>query len=191
VKLGNFVCIEKQRADHRGEDDDHRPDADRREDRVAGEQQSGHRDQHRRAGDQHRLTGRRRRAQQRVVRRSAAAPFLALALEVEERVVDADGEADHHDHRRCRGRRVHDGADDLVQSDRADHGRERKQHGQACGDEGAERDEQDDQRQRGPLVFDAEGDCSAARPIPNCFRKISDSVPKIENRPYGYPHLRA
>ena len=43
--------------------------------------------------------------EQRLVRRASPLPLLALPAQVEERVVDPDGEADHHDDRGDRLRR--------------------------------------------------------------------------------------
>ena len=74
--------------------------------------------------------------------------LLALALEVEQRVVDADREADQqHDHADVRVER-HQLARQREQSHRREHRRERQQERQAGGDERAERDDQDDQRDR-------------------------------------------
>ena len=88
-----------QRADHRHEDDDHRAERERRVDLRAGEQQAGHRDQHREAGDQHRLARGGGGTLQRVTARVSRRALLALALDVEERVVDADRHAHQQDHR--------------------------------------------------------------------------------------------
>ena len=103
---------------------------------------------------EHRLARRPRGAQQRLVRRVAALPLLSLAAQVEERVVDPDGHADHEDDRAERLLvRRHDVAGELVEPGRREHGREREQHRQAGGDERAERDDEDRdrQRQRGQL----------------------------------------
>ena len=74
--------------------------------------------------------------------------LFTLALEIEERVVDADGQADEQQ----------DGADVRVhrdevagESDEADRpgdGGEREEERHACGDDRAEDDEQDEQRER-------------------------------------------
>ena len=136
-----------ERADERDGDDDHRPDADRREDLRAGEEHPGHRDQNGEAGDEHCLAGRGGCAVESV----AAVPGLALlslALDIEERVVDADRHSDQEHHGVRRVRCVHDVARELREPDRAEHGREREQHRDACGDERAEGEEKDQERDR-------------------------------------------
>jgi hypothetical protein len=86
----------------------------------------------------------------------ACSAFLALALEVEERVVDADGEAyEEHDGARVLVHRP-DLARDREQAHRGDDRGEREQQGDARGDERAERHDQDsdrdrDREQAGPL----------------------------------------
>ena len=82
------------RAEHRDRDDDDRADAERGEDAVAGEQHAGHRDHHRQAGDDHGAARGRRGDRDRLARAAAASALLALAAQVEQRVVDSDGEAD-------------------------------------------------------------------------------------------------
>ena len=88
------------------------PSADRREERVARDEHPGHRDQH----------GRARRSAPpaptcapRVAGRSCgvrpASPLLALAPQVEERVVDPDRHADHQDDR---AERLLVGRDDVA-----------------------------------------------------------------------------
>ena len=138
-----------QRPDHRREDDDHRSQADRAEERVARHEHAGHRDEHRGSGDEHGLPGRPRRLEQRLVRRTALPTLLALAPEVEQRVVDPDRHPDHQDDR-AQGlllrrddvarQRVHAGGDE--------HGGEGEQDGKTRGDEGAEGDDEDRDRQR-------------------------------------------
>ena len=77
---------------------------------------------------------------------SLAAPggaFLALAPQVEQRVVDADGEADEQDH----GRDVSSSGirwlGERDQAHRHEDGGQREQHRHAGGDERAEGDDQD------------------------------------------------
>ena len=74
---------------------------------VAAEEHPGHRDHHRHAGDQHRAARGRGGGLERGAVALARRPLLTLALEVEERVVDADREADEQEH----------GADVLVHRD--------------------------------------------------------------------------
>ena len=78
--------------------------------------------------------------------------LLALALHVEERVVDPDRHAHQQDHRARRVRRVRDVADERREADRAEHRREREQHRQAGGDERAEREQQDQERRAAPTA---------------------------------------
>ena len=79
----------------------------------------------------------------------AARPaLLALAADVEERVVDADGEADEHDHRGEVLRRGRELADAGHEAHGGHHGGDAEQQRQAGGDERAEREQQDHQRDR-------------------------------------------
>ena len=83
----------------------------------------------------------------------AGRTLFTLAPEVEERVVDADGEPDQqHD---CTDVLVHrdEVARQREQPERAEHGGEREQQRHACGDDRAEHEHEDEQRQRdGPLA---------------------------------------
>ena len=138
-----------ERADHRGEDDDHRPDANRGEERVAGDEHAGHRDQHRRARDENGLAGRSRRMKERISGAPAPSPLLAFAAQVEERVVDPDGHADHEDDR---AERLLIGRDDVtrerVETGRGEDGGECKNDRKAGRDERTEGDDEDRERQR-------------------------------------------
>ena len=87
-----------ERADHRDRDDHHRSDREGHERLVAGEEHAGHRDHHRDAGDEDGAAGRGCGGLERCVLASSGGTLFALAPEVEERVVDADGEADQQDH---------------------------------------------------------------------------------------------
>ena len=94
--------------------------------------------------------------QQRLASARAPRPLLALAAEVEERVVDADRHPDQQDHGLGRVAGRDHMARERGQTDRREHAREGEQHRQAGRDERAERDQQDDQRDRqrrvlGPL----------------------------------------
>ena len=132
-----------QGADERGEDDEHRPDPDRGEDVRAGKQQAGHRDQHRDPGDQDRLPGGRGGAEESLVSPVAGCALLALALEIEQRVVDPDGHPHQQDHRLGRIGGMKNVAGKRREPDRPQHGREGEQDRYARGDERAERDQQD------------------------------------------------
>ena len=97
---------------------------------------------------EHGLARGRRRAQQRVARLCARPPLLALAAEVEERVVDADGHADEQDHGLGHVRRRQHVGEERVEPEGGEHGGEREQHRQAGRDERAEREQEDEQRDR-------------------------------------------
>ena len=88
----------RQRAEHRDRDDHHRPDREGHERLVAGEEHAGHRDQHGDAGDQDGAAGRGCGGLERGVLAASGGALFALAPEVEERVVDPDGEPDQQDH---------------------------------------------------------------------------------------------
>ena len=79
---------------------------------------------------------------------AAVAALLALAADVEQRVVDADGEADEDDER---AGGVADRGDLRDEAERADRGGDRRdaeQQRHGCGDERAEGDAQDHERDR-------------------------------------------
>ena len=89
-----------QRPEHGDGDDENRGQRQRREGRVARQEHAGHRHHHGQARDEDRAAGGRGRD---LERRPLAAPrraFLPFALQVEQRVVDADGEPDQEHHRR-------------------------------------------------------------------------------------------
>ena len=114
-----------------------------------------------RPGDEDRVPRCAGSLQQRIAVREAARPLLALAAEVEERVVDPDGHPDQQDHRLRRAARGDDMARERRETDRREHAREGEEHRQPRRDERSERDEQDDQRHRqrrvlGPLEVLAE-----------------------------------
>jgi ferritin-like metal-binding protein YciE len=95
-----------QRADERGEDDQHRADPDRGKNLRAREQHPSHRDQDGKAGDQHRPTRGCGRAVEGLVACMPGGAVLPLALQVEERVVDADRHP-HQQHYRLGPHRRH------------------------------------------------------------------------------------
>ena len=82
-------------------------------------------------------------ASMRGTRALAGGPLLALALEVEERVVDADGEADQQDHGADVLIHRHEMARNRDETDGREHGREREEQRHAGGDERAEDEQQD------------------------------------------------
>ena len=87
----------RERSDHGDGDDHHGADGIRHERLVAREQHPGHGDDDGEARDQDRTTGRRRGSFDRGPLASSGPPLVTLATEVEERVVDADGEPDQQD----------------------------------------------------------------------------------------------
>ncbi len=97
---------------------------------------------------EHGAAGCRRGGLERSLFAASRGTLLAFPLQIEHRVVDADGEPDQQDDRADRvGHRQHL-ADERDESHGAEHRRQSKQEGNACGDERAEGDEEDDQRQR-------------------------------------------
>ena len=108
----------------------------------------GHRDCDRRARDDHRAARRAGRALERLVRGQAAAPLLARANDVEERVVDADGHADQHDHGLRRVVEREHLADRSEQAERGGDSCQREQHRNERRDDGAEREQKHEQRDR-------------------------------------------
>ena len=80
-------------------DHDDRGNAERVEDVVAGQEHAGHRDDHGQPGDEHRAAGGRGRDFERGSRATACGTFLALAPQVEHRIVDADREPDQQHQR--------------------------------------------------------------------------------------------
>ena len=137
-----------ERAEHRDGDDRHGRDGEGREGRVAGEEHPGHRDQDRQPGNEHRPARRRRGSLERSFLAATRGTLLALALQVEHRVVDAHGEPDQQDERRDAVGHGQDLAPHRDETHRREHRREPEQERDAGRDEGAEGDEEDDQRQR-------------------------------------------
>ena len=105
-----------ERAEHRDCDDEHRADREGHERLVAGEEHAGHRDQDGDARDEDGAARGGGGGLERGALAAAGGPLLALTPHVEERVVDADGEADEQDdlhdvlaRRRCPGSRARAG----------------------------------------------------------------------------------
>ena len=148
AELGEHRRQHRQRGEHRHRDDGHRADRERGEGRVAAEQHPGHRGDHGRARDEHRPARGRRCGIER--RRGAAPgpPLLALASQVEERVVDADREADEDDYRGDVGVHRHQLAGQRQQADRRQHRREGDQQRHQGRDQRAEGEQEDDQGDR-------------------------------------------
>ena len=89
----------RQRGEHRDRDDEDRALGERVEGLVAAQEHAGHRDDHRQAGDQHRAPRGRGGDLERGALIAPGGALLALASQVEERVVDADRQPDQQDDR--------------------------------------------------------------------------------------------
>ena len=139
---------ERQRADHRDGDDDHRADAEGDEDRRARQQHARHRDEHDEARHDDRVARGRGGGFQRGLRALALVALLHLAAHVEHRVVDADGEADEQDDRADLVGDRRELADRADQPERRADGGHAEQQRQARRRRARRRRQQDDQRQR-------------------------------------------
>ena len=139
-----------ERAGHRDADHGDRAERHAAERPAAHQEQAGHGGHHGQPGHHDGAARGARRDAQRLGERPAECPFLPLAAQVEQRVVDADRHADdHHD---LEGAAVdrQQVADGRQHADRGGQRGQREQHGDACRDERAEHDEQQDQRDRAP-----------------------------------------
>jgi hypothetical protein len=146
AEVGQHRRQHGERPDHCDADHDDRANAERGEDRVAGEEHAGHGRHDGDAGDQHRATRGGGGDVERVRGRAALVALLHHPAQVEHRVVDADGEADQH-------RDLTDGlvqraelADRAEQARGGDEGRDAEEQRDARGDGRAEREQQDEQR---------------------------------------------
>jgi hypothetical protein len=142
-----------QRAERGDSDDDDRADRHRREDRVARQQQAGHRHHDRDRGHEDGPAAGPRGDLDGVPPTGAYCALVARPADVEQRVVDADRHADEqHDAVQRVGHRP-DVRDERGEPDRRSNGREREQDRYAGGEQRAEGDEEDHQgdRQAEPL----------------------------------------
>ena len=148
AELGEHGGEHRQRAEHRDADDQDRADRHRAALGLADEEHAGERRHHGQAGDEHGVAAGRGGGLERGQLAGAAGPLLALALEVEERVVDGDGHADQHhqDLRALAGR--DELARDGGEAEGREHGGQAEQHRDAGGQQRAEGQQQDDQRDR-------------------------------------------
>ena len=144
----------QQRGEHRegaqdgdGHDDDG-AGGQRRERRVVHDVEAGHRHDDGEARDDDRVPRGRRGDLDGVDGAVAALSLLALALEVEQRVVHADGHADQQDHARHRRLARHEIGDRRVDADGDEDTGDRQQHGDPGRDERAERQQHDDEGDR-------------------------------------------
>ncbi len=79
---------------------------------------------------------------------AAGPPLLALTADVEQRVVDPDGEADEHDDRGRGAALRGDVRDDAERAERPRHRGQAEQERDDRGHDGAEGDDEDEQRDR-------------------------------------------
>ncbi len=132
-----------ERAEHGGDDDHDGGVRHGLELGDAGEEHAGHGDHHGDAGDQQGPAAGGGGDPQRGVEVASGGPLLAFAAQVEEAVVDADGEADQQHHRAGAVAGVQDPAAEGDESAGRDEGGDREQDGQDGGDQRAEGDQQD------------------------------------------------
>ena len=137
-----------QRAEHGGRDDEDRGEAERLEGRVAGQEHAGHRGDHGQPGDQHGAAGGGGGGLEGGGRAASGGAFLACALQVEHRVVDADREADQEHHRLRLERDWEQVARQRDQPERREHGGQTEQERDAGRDECAEGQQEDQERDR-------------------------------------------
>ncbi len=137
-----------QRPDHRDRDHCDRGDGERLEDGVARQEHARHGRHHGQAGDEHGAAGRRGCGLERGTFAASGGPFLALALQVEERVVDADGEPDQEHERAGLVRHREDVAGPGDDAEGGKDSRQGEQQRDPGGGESAERDHEDDERDR-------------------------------------------
>ena len=148
TELGQQRRQHGQRAEHGDQHDQDRADGERGERRVAGDEHAAHRDDDGDAGDHDGVTGGGSGNLDGLEPVGALGPFLPLAADVEQRVVDADRHADEQDDAGDRVARRDDVRGEGGESDgRCDRGQCQQQR-HSGSDEGAERDEQDDQGER-------------------------------------------
>ena len=127
--------------DHDGQGD---RDAHRGHRREAGEEQTEDRDHDGRAGEQHGLPGGGVGSPGRVLDAHALVQMLAVAGDDEQRVVDADAEADHHAQDQRELGHVHEGGEHADAGGTDEQAHECGDDRQAHGDDGAEGDQQHD-----------------------------------------------
>ena len=134
--------------EHRHRNDEDRPGGKGREGWRAAEVHAGHRDHHRDARYEHRATGRGGRRLNRGPVHATGGALLAHALEVEQRVVDPDGEPDQQDHAIDRLVDRRDVTDRPDEAECRGHARDRQQQRHTGGNERTKREHEDEQRDR-------------------------------------------
>ncbi len=98
----------------------------------------------RRPGEDDGVARRARREADRLVQLHALPQLLSMPVDDEERVVDADGESEHHAEHRADRRLIHDAGERQREQHADPDAHERVQQRKARRDEGAEHDEQHD-----------------------------------------------
>ena len=136
----------RDRAEHGDRDHDDGAGGEGVEGGRAHDVQTGERGDDGATGDQDGVAGRGRRDLDGVEGGPAAGPFLALALEVEERVVDADRHPDEHDHAGDGGLGVHEVGQGRGDADGGRDAGGGEEHRDAGGDEGPEGQQHQAQR---------------------------------------------
>ena len=147
AELGEQRGEHGQRSDHRNGDDEHRRDAKGGE-VLPGEQHPRHRDHHGDSRDEHRTARGRCSRFERGFGAAPGGPFLAFALQVEQRVVDPDREADQQDHRVDRFVARKHLARDRPQAEGRENGRQREDERDSGRDQGSEREDENGQGDR-------------------------------------------
>ena len=148
AELGEHGREHRERAEHRDADDEDGADRHRTALGLAEEEDARERRHDRQARDQDGVTAGRGCCLERGELARAASPFLALALEIEERVVHGDCHADQHhqDLRALAG--GHELARDGGEAEGREDRREAEQHRDTGSQQRAEREQQDDERDR-------------------------------------------
>ena len=139
---------ERQAVEHRARDDDRARDAHRREERPLIEEHPGDTDRDGEAGERDRASGRRHRDGQRVVAAPTAPHLLAESVRDEERVVDRDAQADERHHVQGVDGHVGHARDEEHPGDAADDREHTDTERYESGDDRAEDDEKQDERER-------------------------------------------
>ena len=141
---------QRRRRGDRDDPDEDRPDGEAAHDRVRHEQHPEHRDDERRAAeDDGAVRGAAGRGD-RVGLLESLRPFLAVARDDEERVVDPEREAHPREHVHDEDRELELLREDRGEPERDDDRDDRHQQRDEPGDDGAEDEQQDDQRRREP-----------------------------------------
>ena len=129
----------------RGDDDQDGAGAERAEDRVRHQDQAEQGEDDGHAGEEDRAGGGAAGELDRVELGPAAPPLLAVALDDEEGVVDADREADHRDHVGDEEREVEEDAQDGGQAEGDEDADDRQGQRQDRRQQGGEDDDQDEE----------------------------------------------